>query len=219
VRKALRDNALSLIMLGLFVLFWGGQSVTGWHHHNAELTEHDRPAVTWWQYVRSGDFFEATAENWESEFLQMGLFVLLSAFLVQRGSAESKKPEGDEHEEDPERARKPDSPWPVQRGGLLLKLYSNSLSVVLLTLFAGSFAIHVAAGVAAHNEEAAAHGGATLTAWQFLGSSELWFQSFQNWQSEFLSVGVLVVLSIFLRQQGSPQSKPVHAAHAETGSS
>jgi hypothetical protein len=219
MRTALRNNSLTLVMGGLFLVFWAGHSLAGWRQHNEELAEHGRPTIGWADYVRSGDFLESTFENWESEFFQMGAFVLLSAALVQRGAAESKKPpeEGGHEEEDLEPKR--DSPAPVHRGGLALSLYSNSLSIALFTLFLITFFLHGMTGLQQHNEQALLHGQAPATFFEYLGSAEFWFQSLQNWQSEFLSVAVLVVLSIFLRQKGSPESKPVHAPHAQTGSS
>ncbi|NES29060.1 hypothetical protein GCE86_19080 [Micromonospora terminaliae] len=214
----LRDNALTVAMLGAFAIFLVLQSVFGWHVHNEELAENGAAPLSWWAYLGTGHFAEAVFENWESEFLQMGGYVLLTAYLVQRGSAES-KPEGqtDRPEDDPRHA-KPDSPWPVRAGGLPLVVYRNSLSIALLMIFAGSFLGHLFGGVAAYNEEQALQSGAApIGAWQFLGTSDFWFQSMQNWQSEFLAVGVLILLSIVLRQHASPESKPVTAAHAETG--
>ncbi len=151
----------------------------------------------------------------------MGLYVLLTAFLYQKGSAESKDPDKTEAvDADTHAARtKSAAPAPVQRGGFVLKLYENSLGIALIALFVISFTLHVFGGTAAYNEEQRVHGGATVSVIGYLATSQLWFESFQNWQSEFLSVGALVILSIFLRQRGSPESKPVAAAHAETGAS
>jgi hypothetical protein len=147
----------------------------------------------------------------------MAAFVALSALLIQRGSAESKDREEDSPKkrkgEQPRRLR---SPVTVNKGGLSLTLYSHSLSLTLAGLFLISFVLHAIGGTAAHNRDALEHGQATLTVWQFLGTSAFWFQSLQNWQSEFLAVGALVVLSIFLRERGSPQSKPVGSKRAET---
>jgi hypothetical protein len=219
VRRFLRENGLSLVMFSLFVVFWGGQSVTGWLHHNDEQQQHGRPPQPWTAYVTSGAFIEATAENWESEFLQMAAFVLLSAFLVQKGSAESKDTReiARERKTDPHSERSPDSPWPVHRGGLALRVYNHSLSITLGVLFGVSFALHALGGWLAYNEEGATHGQPAVSMWRFVTGSTFWFQSLQNWQSEFLSVAVLTVLSIFLRERGSAQSKRVEAGHGETG--
>jgi hypothetical protein len=217
MKKLLRNNGLSIVMFLLFAGFWAGQSIAGWMHHNQEQQEHGKPAQPWSAYVTSGEFVEATAENWESEFFQMAAFVILSGILVQRGSAESKDP-GRKGEEAAKTRKGAASPRPVHRGGLALAFYSHSLTIALAALFLFSFAVHAVGGRAAFNEESALHGGPTVSFWQFLASSTFWFQSFQNWQSEFLSVGVLVVLSIFLREKGSSQSKRVGASHSETGS-
>jgi hypothetical protein len=150
----------------------------------------------------------------------MGVYVLLTAFLYQKGSSESKDPdgEGEEVDEDPREARdRPGTPGTVRRGGLGLLLYENSLALALFALFVLSFALHVIGGAADYNENQLAHGGQTIATLGYLATAQMWFESFQNWQSEFLSVGALVVLSIFLRQRGSPESKPVAAAHSETG--
>lgn len=233
--RIIKDNALTLVMLGLFLLFFVGQSIAGWGAENDEREEHGQSRIEWGAYLKSGDFWEATGENWESEFLQMAAFVWLSAFLVQRGSAESKKPTDEavkENEEKPVESRKrlrhatkretsegEQVPWPVRKGGLVLGIYSHSLSLALVLLFVGSFVIHAIGGHAAENTELVTHGQPPIGLWEFLGSSTFWFQSLQNWQSEFLSVGVLVVLTVFLRERGSSQSKPVEAPHRSTGSS
>jgi hypothetical protein len=218
LRKFFRENGLSLVMFGLFLLFWLGQSLTGMHSYNQDQREHGQPAVSYSEYLRSGTFIEATFENWESEFFQMGAFVLLSAFLKQKGAGESKRlSEEDEVDQDPRKEARPDSPGPVHRGGLALALYSYSLTLALFGLFLFSFTMHALGGRMNFNEEQLQHGQPAVSLWQYVSSSRFWFESFQNWQSEFLSVGALVVLSIFLRQKGSPESKPVHTPHRETG--
>jgi hypothetical protein len=172
------------------------------------------------EYLRSGHFIESVFENWESEFLQMAAFVLLTAFLYQRGSPESRELEGNpDLDRDPRKDKRKDSPWPVFRGGLVLTFYEHSLSISLFLLFAVSFFLHAAGGAREYNQDQLEHGagGNPLTTFDYLGTSRFWFESFQNWQSEFLSVGALIVLSIFLRERGSPESKPVAAPHSETG--
>jgi hypothetical protein len=218
--RKLRDDSLSLTMLGIFMVLLVSQSIAGWRVSNADDAEHRQPTQNYGRYLRSGHFAEATFENWESEFLQMGAYVLFTAFLIQRGSPESKKPDGDPTDADPrESADDPSAPWPVRRGGLVLKLYEHSLSSVLLLLFLLSFTGHLLGGHAEYNQQQMAHGEAPVSLWSFLTSAQFWFQSFQNWQSEFLAVFSLSVLAIFLRERGSPESKPVAAPHAETGSS
>jgi hypothetical protein len=220
MRRFLRDNSLTLVTLGLFLftlLF--GQGLTGQHTYNADQKAHGEPTVGLGTYLTTAHFGEATFENWESEFLQMGSYVLLAVWLRQRGSPESKKVEGDEPvDEDPAKHRTdPDAPWPVRKGGAWLTVYKNSLSIAFFTLFGLSLVLHAITGAHEYSAEQEAHGQPRVGAAQFVGHAEFWFQSFQNWQSEFLAVGAIVYFSVYLRQQGSPESKPVHAPHAETG--
>lgn len=224
MRKWVRSHSLSLAAIALFVLAMIGQVLTGHAEYNADQQAHGEEAVSLGRYLGTGHFGEATLENWESEFLQMAVFIFLTAFLVQRGSAESRKPDDDPEagkepiDEDPRKHRDdPDAPWPVRRGGIALALYRNSLSIALFLLFFGAFWGHAAAGAVEYSEEQAAHGEAGATTLQYIGTSRFWFESFQNWQSEFLSVFALTILSIWLRQEGSPESKPVHAPHEQTG--
>ncbi|SOD96988.1 DUF6766 family protein [Spirosoma fluviale] len=218
MKKFLRENGLSLLFLFITLLTLAGQIVVGWHEFNGDLTDYGRPQIPFRAYLTSGHCIEAVFENWESEFLQMGLYVLLTVWLRQKGSSESKsldEPEEVDREPSPTRAG---APWPVRQGGLVLKLYKNSLSIAFFLLFGISFFLHAYGGVREYNTESALKGKSeVLSLWEFLGTSEFWFQSLQNWQSEFLSVLSIVVLSIFLRQKGSPESKPVDAPHSETG--
>ena len=219
MRRFLRDNGLSLTLFFLFfVLFLFGQSVAGHRAYNSERRDHHEETVSYGAYLHTAHFGEATFENWESEFLQMGAYVALTALLVQRGSAESKDPdEPEEVDEDPRANARPDSPWPVRRGGAVLKVYEHSLTIAMFALFAGSLLMHAWTGSREYSQEQLAHGGAAVGTWGYLTTSQFWFESFQNWQSEFLAVASIVVLSIFLRQRGSSESKPVHAPHAMTG--
>jgi hypothetical protein len=225
MRRWLRDHSLSVTALSLFIVSLLGQALTGFAEYNQEQRDHHEAAVSLMGYLGTGHFGEATFENWESEFLQMAVFIALTAFLVQKGSAESRKPpeepdsEQQPADERPEDHRDdPDAPWPVRRGGLALTIYKRSLSLALFILFGLSFALHAVTGAADFSEEARAHGAQAVTALQYLGTSRFWFESFQNWQSEFLSVWAIAVFSIWLRQQGSPESKPVHAPYEQTGS-
>ena len=172
-----------------------------------------------WGYLHTGDFVEATFENWESEFLQMGMYVVLTAYLFQRGSSESKPIEGDAPQDaDPRDAdERANVPWPVRQGGIVLKVYENSLSLLFLVLFAASIALHAAGGASAYSADQVAHGGTAVTVGQFVRTSQFWFESFQNWQSEFLAVAVIVGASVYLRQRGSAESKPVAEPHHSTG--
>lgn len=220
MRRLFRENGLSVVLVSLFLLFLIGQSVAGHRNHNREQREHGESGLEYGTYLRSSHFWEATAENWESEFLQIFSYVFLTAFLFQKGSAESKKmddPEPVDRDPRAHRARA-DAPWPVRRGGLVLKLYEYSLSLAFLLLFLMSIAVHAIAGAAEYNEEQAAHGGYTaVSVLQYAGTSRFWFESFQNWQSEYLAIAAVVIFSIFLRQRGSPESKPVDSPHSATG--
>ena len=219
--RILRENSLTIVLLVLFTLSMVGQSITGAAEYDADRQDHGQPPVGYLQYLTTGHFVEAVFENWESEFLQMGLYVVLTAFLHQKGSAESKPLDSQEAvDEDPREARdRKDVPWPVRRGGLILKLYEHSLSIALFLLFFLSFALHAAGGAREYSHEQLLHGGEAVSTLEYLGTARFWFESFQNWQSEFLSIAAVVVLSIFLRERGSPESKPVAAPHHETGAS
>jgi uncharacterized protein DUF6766 len=219
VRRLLRENGLSIALFGLFAVFLTAESLTGWHSFNGDEVEHGGRAVGYASYLTTGHFMEGVFENWESEFLQMASYIVLTIWLVQKGSAESKPLEGDEERErSPELDRdKNDVPGPVRRGGWRLKLYENSLSVAFAILFVLSIVLHTIGGVREYNAQQLEHGQPVVSLARFVTTSTFWYQSFQNWQSEFLAVGLLVVLSIFLRQRGSPQSKPVAAPHDRTG--
>ena len=219
LRGVLRNNGLSFALLSCFLIFLVAQSLTGYSVYNQEQREHGGETIAYAQYLGNAHFLSATMENWESEFLQMFAYVLMTVFLFQKGSSESKDPEKDEEvDRDPRNARdKPGVPGPVRRGGVLLKLYEYSLSLAFLLLFFLSFALHFRASFADHNQEQLEQGGAVVTATAYLHDARFWFESFQNWQSEFLAIASMVLLSIFLRQRGSPESKPVDAAHSATG--
>jgi hypothetical protein len=217
-----RRNGLSIVIGAMFVALLVGQVLAGARLYNDEREQRGEPPIALGAYLASGHFLEATAENWESEFLQMAVYVFFTVWLVQRGSAESKsldKPE--EVDRDPRLARGKrleEAPGPVRRGGIALALYEHSLSIAFFLLFLVSLAGHAYGGLRLHNEEALAHGEPVQDLSGYLSSSQFWFESLQNWQSEFLAILSMVVLSIFLRQRGSPESKPVDAPHSQTGS-
>lgn len=215
----IRDRSLTLTMLGLFAVCAAGQFLTGWADYNDTSVTHGGQAIGLATYLTVGHLWEAIFENWESEFLQMSAFVVLSAYLLQVGSPESRRPAAHELvDADPRDFRHaPDAPWPVRRGGWILRLYEYSLGGALFLLFLVSFAGHLVGGWVEQNAEHRLHGEAAVTLLGFATSSRFWFESLQNWQSEFLSVGAMVWLGVYLRQRGSPESKPVHAPHAETG--
>ena len=209
-----RRNGLSLVFGTLTVLSLLGHLFAGHSADTIDRLEHGLPAVPVLSYLGSAEFLSSVFENWESEFLQMGLFVLLTIGLRQQGSSESKP-----LEEQPAQPRDPkQAPWPVRRGGLWLRFYEHSLSTALLALFAVSFVVHFLASRALHLEEAARHGvRVTHGLTGHINSSQFWFESFQNWQSEFFSITALIILSIYLHEKDSAQSKDVQAPHTETG--
>jgi hypothetical protein len=198
-----KDNGLSIALLALFAFSIAGQLVSGWKVENEELQRHGGTAIGILAYLKNPAFASSVFENWESEFLQMAAYVVLTAFLFQKGSAESQDPDA------PERPR--DNPKTATW------LYAHSLGIALFALFLMSFAMHWINSAKVAAQEARDHGEQALSAIQYLGDPQLWFESFQNWQSEFLSTAVLVLLSIYLRQKGSPESKPVGARNDETG--
>lgn len=217
LHRFLHENGLLLVTFGLIMTALVGQVLTGWHDNNNDLAQMQLAQLTLGQYLHSGHLLEATFENWESEFLQMGVYVVLTIWLRQKGSPESKKLAGEEDVDQAPDATKPGAPWPVRRGGLWLHLYKHSLSLALFGLFFGAFYLHARGGMIVYNIEQAHEGKDLVTTWGYMHTSRFWFESFQNWQSEFVSIFSLVGLSIFLRQQSSPQSKPVDAPTAETG--
>lgn len=213
-RGFFRDNGLSLVLGALFLASLVGQYAAGLSVLNEERMARGEAIVPWMRYVLEPHFLSATFENWESEFLQMGIYVLLSAWLYQRGSAESQALPGDGP---PERVDPGPTPGPAARGGLWRRLYGQSLAAALLVLCALSFLAHWRASWLQHLEDARAEGAPLPGFVAYLGESQFWFESFQNWQSEFVSVLALVLLSIVLRQKDSPQSKAVDAPHRQTG--
>lgn len=213
----LYENSLSIVLFLLFLICLIGQVLTGHRDYNSERSGHRQFKLPILEYLFSGHAIEATFENWESEFLQMGMLVILTVHLRQKGAADSQNLNGHQHGNKPHSTHKADSPWPVRKGGWILRAYKHSLSLSLLALFFLSFILHAAGGREVYNEAQISHGGRAVSLLQYMSSARFWFESFQNWQSEFLSVGVLLVFSIFLRESGSPQSKRVDAPYFETG--
>jgi hypothetical protein len=194
-----------------------GQYFTGYADNNNEREERNQPAISMSEYFTSGHFIESTFENWESEFLQMALYVLLSVYLRQKGSAES-KPIDEEVDVDKEPEPKPNSPWPVRKGGIWLKIYSHSLSTAFFLLFLLSFLLHLYGSLKDHNQEQIEKLLPPDKWTEYIGQSRFWFESFQNWQSEFLSIACIVLFTVWLREKGSPESKPVDMPNDETPS-
>ncbi|RWF02291.1 DUF6766 family protein [Mesorhizobium sp.] len=211
MRTIFRDNGLTIVLVAMFLFSTVGMIWSGRSAYNQDLREHGSAAIGLLAYLKSGNFLSALFENWESEFLQMSAYVMLTAMLFQRGSAESRDPD------DPDRPKHELPTATRRRNPILSWLYSYSLGIALALLFIISFALHWWASLTAANEEALLHGGKVQSIGNYLLDAQLWFESFQNWQSEFLSTAVLVVLSIFLRHKGSPESKPAGASNSETG--
>jgi hypothetical protein len=209
-----KRNGLSIVLLSFMLLCWGGQFFTGFHTENNELQEKGQPAMDMVTYLSSGHFIQATFENWESEFLQMMLYILLTVSLRQKGSSESKGLDGEE-DVDRDAAPHKNAPWPVRKGGFILKLYENSLSIAFGVLFIISFILHFYGSLKDYNSEQLMDGKPAVTWQTYLSNSRFWFESLQNWQSEFLAVAAIVLLSIWLRQKGSPESKPVDMPNDE----
>jgi len=209
-----RSNGLSLVLLALMLASLVGQIMTGHSVYNDELRELGGPALSLGEYLRSGHFMSATLENWESEFLQMAMYVLLTVTLRQRGSAESRPL--DLAQED-ERIDPGTTPWPVRRGGIWKTLYGHSLAIAFGILFALSFLVHLMGSWRREVAERLLKGEQTLSLSSYATDAGFWFESLQNWQSEFLAVTALVLLTIWLRQKDSPQSKPLAAPHSQTG--
>jgi hypothetical protein len=211
-----KNNSLSIVLFSCFLVIVVGQSMTGFKVYNGNRVDHGRPSVEFSEYLGSGHFGEAIFENWESEFLQMSFFVLLTVYFRQKGSAESKKVDGTEDvDRDPEGSRRKDAPWPVRKGGIVLRIYEHSLSLAFIILFLISLTMHAKDGARLYNEERIDHGDKPVSVMEYSRSSQFWFESLQNWQSEFLAVGCMVLFSVYLRERGSPESKPVDVPHHE----
>jgi hypothetical protein len=206
-----KRNGLTIVFVSFMIITLLAQIYTGWQEYNDERIDKGLPRLNVCSYLSSGHFMQATFENWESEFLQMALYVACTIFLYQQGSSESKSLTEIEPVDKAPKAH-PDAPWPVKKGGWQLKVYQNSLTIAFALLFLASFIAHACGTMLEFTEE-----GKSLSLWETLSQNRFWFESFQNWQSEFLSVASIVFLSIYLRQKGSPESKPVDASHKDTG--
>jgi len=219
-RRFVRDNGLSLAFFAIFVLALAGQSLAGHADGNEELIRHGDEPVGYLDFITSSAFLVDVAENWQSEFLQFFLFILGTVWLVQRGSPESKKPGdagvGTDRDQLVGPHARHDSPSWAKVRGIRLWLYSNSLLIVMGTVFALSWLAQSLAGLTVANDENAQHGLPPETWLDYVVSPEFWNRTLQNWQSEFLAVGAMVAFSIYLRQRGSSESKPVGAPHRES---
>jgi hypothetical protein len=220
-RKFARENGLSLFFLTIFLAALVGQAIAGHEAFNQEQVEHGERAISLWDYVTSSHFGQAVMENWQSEYLQFMLFMLATVWFLQRGSPESKEPSKEGTESD--RTQRiggwagADAPEWARVRGIRTWAYSNSLLIVMAVIFIGSWFAQSVTGWTDFNAEQQAHGGGSLSWWSYVGSATFWESTLQNWQSEFLAVGSFAVLAIYLRQRGSPESKPVGAPHDATG--
>jgi hypothetical protein len=210
LRRFWSNNSLSIVIFSIFAVTIVAMSIVGHRAENNEREDHKQSRQSYGEYITSGTFVEGVFENWESEFLQMWALVVLTIYLKQKGSADSKPLRGKEPVDTSSRysiirARS------FMQGAKAMghRMYSHSLSLALVLFFVLSFVFHAVGGAGNYNQQATEHGGETLTPLQYIGTSQFWYESFQNWQSEFLAVGVLLVLSIHLRERGSPESKPV----------
>jgi Domain of unknown function (DUF6766) len=221
VRTAIRESSLSLFFGLILLLTLVGQAFTGLAEYNSSVTIDDLPVLSIGEYVTSSQFAVDVAENWQSEYLQFLLYIVLTVWLVQRGSPESKPVDETGGEDDKKqqvgRHASARSPRWARAGGWRTTLYSNSLGLVMGLFFLGSWGAQLVAGTSAYNSERLQNFLAPLSMPQYALSANFWNRTLQNWQSEFLAVGSMVVFSIYLRQRGSPESKPVGAPHAETG--
>jgi hypothetical protein len=220
MRTFLRDNGLSLFFLGLFLAALIGQSLVGLANDNEELVQHGESAISYGQFVTSSAFLVDVSENWQSEFLQFFLFIAATVWLIQRGSPESKEPgdagTGSDEDQLVGAHAHPDSPRWARVGGWRQRVYSNSLLLVMGTIFLLSWFAQSVGGVAVANDENAQHGMPAETWLDYVVSSDFWNRTLQNWQSEFLAVGAMVTFAIYLRQRGSSESKPVGTPHHTT---
>jgi hypothetical protein len=223
VRRFLYSNSLSIAFGLAFLAALAGQSVAGWKEFNQELAAHGDPTIDYVRYLYSSAFGAAVLENWQSEFLQFFTFILATIWLVQKGSNESKPLdeaglESDEKQRVGDHAT-PRSPRLSRARGFLFHVYANSLLIVMGLIFVGSWFGQSVTGWTLYNSEQVDHGESTVSWGSYLFTPTFWERSLQNWQSEFLAVGTMAVFTVYLRQRGSPESKPVGAPHEETASS
>lgn len=220
LREGLRNNAMSLVFLAMCVLTIVGQAISGTAEYNNGAITDGLQQISFWQYLVSSDFAVDIAENWQSEYLQFLLYIVLTVWLVQRGSPESKKlhkvgREPDEEQKVAEFSTKSSPAWARVRGWRL-GVYSRSLGLAMGLIFVGSWLAQSFAGRAAYNAQQLSQLQQPLSWLGYVGSADFWNRTLQNWQSEFLAVGSMAIISVYLRQRGSPESKPVGAGHYET---
>src|SRR5918998_6358600 len=221
MRTFLKHNGLSVFFLVLFLGALGGQAVAGHADFNEDQLRHNDPTMSMGRYVLSSEFGVAVLENWQSEYLQFTLFILMTVWLLQRGSPESKElhragRESDEDQQVGEHAKRNSPRW-AKVEGARRTLYENSLLIVMAAIWVGSWLAQSLTGVAEYNTERLDHHQLPVSWFSYLGRPDFWEKTLQNWQSEFLAVGSMAILAVYLRQRGSPESKPVGAPHDSTG--
>jgi hypothetical protein len=221
MRRFLKENGLSVVFLLMFLGALTGQAIAGRADFNEEQVRHGDPEISLSRYVVSSDFGVAVMENWQSEYLQFTLFVLLTVWLLQRGSPESKELhraglESDEDQKVGDHAQRNSPRW-AKAGGIRRLLYENSLLIVMGTFWLGTWFAQSVTGLVQYNSQRLDHRMDTVGWWSYVGRADFWEKTLQNWQSEFLAVGSMAILAVYLRQRGSPESKPVGAPHGATG--
>ena len=223
MRRWLFEQSLSIVFLVLFLASLVGQSVAGYLEHNEQAAAHGSETLSYGRYLYSSDFGQAVMENWQSEYLQFTLFIFATIWLVQKGSNES-NPEADAGLESDQRQliggyAPENAPRWARARGWRMHVYSNSLLLVMGLIFFGSWAAHSVTSWNVFNEGKREHEQATVAWGEHLTRPDFWEQTLQNWQSEFLAIATMAVFTIYLRQHGSPESKPVGAPHGDTGAS
>jgi hypothetical protein len=220
-RRFVKECSLSLFFGAIFLGALVGQAIAGWHQFNSDQLAESLGQISLARYLTSADFAVDVTENWQSEYLQFLLYIVATVWLVQRGSPESKKLEkvGLESPEDQKLGRhaEADSPSWAKVGGVRTTVFSWSLSMVMASIFLASWVAQSVGGWATYNEVRLQRLQDPLQWSEYIGDADFWSRTLQNWQSEFLAVGSMAVLSIYLRQRGSPESKPVGSPHTATG--
>ena len=209
VKKFVSDDSLSVALFGLFAIFFVSQGLAGWFAYNQSLHEGHFPAIGFGAYLATGNFLDGVFSNWQAAILQLAVLIAFSSVLHQKGAAHSRKPESDGHRQ---------LSWKFgPRPTVLGWLRANSLSLAFVAMFVATFMLHALFGQWKYNEDQALRHLPPMSFAAYAGSSDFWFSVFQCWEAEFVVIGIYVILSIFLRQEGSPESKPVGASNEQTG--
>src|SRR4051812_46304272 len=222
IRGAWRHNGLSIVFGLLLLAFVAGQAVSGLAGYNESARTDGLQEISMLRYLTSSSFAVDLLENWQSEYLQFTLYILLLVWLVQRGASESKKPGEAGRQSDEQqlvgRFATADSPAWAKAAGWRRTLYSHSLVGVMALVFVLSWLGQAVAGRVADNDERMRDLLDPVGFGEYLASSDFWSRTLQNWQSEMLAIGSMAVFAIYLRERGSPESKPVGMPHGTTAS-